>query len=223
MADRLDHRRVPRYPLVLPFLHTRKGTPFFGGGVGWTRNLSEAGACVDLAEVLRPQTRLLVHLQTAHGAIEAEAEMAWAEERQPTLGRVRHGMSFTRFAPAQRQALRDLIQRPTAVRPQGVRVPRRLSVLCCPTREDRLAFQGQTEDVSRGGLCLFLPHRFPPTTMVEVTLSTPRGPLMAEATVAWVEESAERKRGAAMRHGLRFMSLGWTKELTLGFLLAVAT
>jgi len=38
--------KFPRYPIQLPLLHRVIGPPATGAGMGWTRNLSEGGACL---------------------------------------------------------------------------------------------------------------------------------------------------------------------------------
>lgn len=53
MSDWAALRRFPRYPIQLPVLYKLKG-PALQTGVGWTRNLSEGGAWLELAERLPP-------------------------------------------------------------------------------------------------------------------------------------------------------------------------
>ncbi len=62
-----------RYPIQLPLLYKPQGPAPGKGGMGWTRNLSIAGACVELAEHLQPGMPLQVVLQTAHEYIKVEA------------------------------------------------------------------------------------------------------------------------------------------------------
>ncbi len=220
MPDPSDHRQHPRYPIVLSIFYKLRSPGPSGGGVGWTRNLSEGGACVEVADRLPPATTLHLSLQTDRGALLVAAEVIWVGGPGPVAGGLPHGVAFAEVTPEQQQALRDLVQRLAVAGHLGVRVPRRLSVLCRRLGEAGSTLQGRTENVSRGGLCLSLPHRLPPETMVEVTLPTPQGPLPVEAAVVWVERTEGQDSGEAIRHGLRFAPLGWTDELTLGLLLA---
>ncbi|MEK6716642.1 MAG: hypothetical protein AAB253_06100 [candidate division NC10 bacterium] len=57
-------RRFIRYTIVLPILHTMNGSAPARSGVGWTCNLSEGGACLELAERLKPSTPLSLLLRT---------------------------------------------------------------------------------------------------------------------------------------------------------------
>ena len=99
MSDRPEHRQFRRYPIQLPLLHTPKGPTPAQPGVGWTRNLSEGGACVELAERLQSRLPLLVCLRTERGIIEAEAEVAWAEKPPLATGGILHGVAFTQSRP----------------------------------------------------------------------------------------------------------------------------
>ena len=101
-------RRSPRHDIVLPLLH--RATPAaLRVGVGWTRNLSEGGACLELTVRLPPQAPLWVHLQTDRGTIEAKAQVAWTGAPDSARGSVLHGVAFTQMSPAQRRVLRDML------------------------------------------------------------------------------------------------------------------
>jgi hypothetical protein len=91
--------------------------------MGWTRNLSIAGACVELGERLQPGMPLQVVLQTVHEYIKVEAQVIWARESTPAGGSVFHGIAFTQVATDQDQALRDLLRTSAAhERHAGVRM-----------------------------------------------------------------------------------------------------
>jgi hypothetical protein len=120
--------------------------------VGWTRNLSQGGACVELAERLQPGVLLHVLLRTDRGAIELEAEVAWASEAAAEGGGILHGLTFARIAPDQLQALQTLIVSKGQVQLAGVRLPLEISVTCQPKGKQGRALGGTTGDISRAGL-----------------------------------------------------------------------
>ncbi len=215
-------QRTPRYPIRLPILHSSEGSPSDDAGVGWTRDLSEDGMCVELAERLPPPTSLLVRLRTDLGVIELGARVVWAGEARLNGGGVLHGVAFTQVTPDQHHALRDLVVRKGELLPVSVRVPLALSVLCRPKGGAGSFLRGRTGDISRGGLLLHLPQALPPETALEITLDTPKGPLTTEAAAVWVEPPERRTPGEPIRHGVRFTALGWSGSLSLGLLLAEA-
>lgn len=177
--------------------------------MGWTRNLSLAGACVELGERLRPGMPLQVVLQTAHEYIELEAHVIWARESTPPGGSVFHGIAFTHVATDQDQALRDLLRTSTAhERHAGIRMISEIPVTCQPKGKAGPPLQGWTGDISRAGVLLCLPQVLDPGTMVELTLHFAGERVMAEGTVVWVEPPEGRKAGEAIRHGVRFSALG---------------
>jgi len=109
MPTAIVTHRAPRYPMRLPFLHKPQAPAPIRAGVGWTRDLSEGGACVELAETLQPQMPLCIRLQTDQGPIEAEAQVVWTGEFYPGRGGVLHGIAFTHLAPSQLRALAGLL------------------------------------------------------------------------------------------------------------------
>lgn len=212
-------RRVPRYPIKLPILYKRKGPAPARAGVGWTRDLSEGGACLELAEGLEPSSSLQLFLRTDQGGLELDAEVRWAAGPAPGGG-VLHGVAFTEIAPDQRQLLRDLILSKGQVRQAGVRLPAEVPVTCQPKGQAGPPLQGRTGDLSRAGLLLRLPQVLPPDTVMVVSLPTSRGPVAAEGVIVWVEPPEAQTPGKLIRHGVRFTDIGWASELALGLLLA---
>lgn len=219
MSDQSERRHFRRYPIQLPVLHRRKGPAPAQPGVGWTQNLSEGGACMELAEPLQSRLPLLVHLRTERGIIEAEAGVAWAEKPPLATGGILHGVAFTQLAPDPLQALGDLILTKGLVRPAGVRLPFEVPVTYQLRGEAGPPFHGWTHDISRGGLLLRLPKVLPLGTLLEVTLHTPTGPLTTEGAVTWVAPLEGRTPGGPIRHGVRFTALDWPTALSLGLLL----
>jgi hypothetical protein len=53
-----------------------------------------------------------------------------------------------------------------------------------------------------------------------LTLRTQSGPLTAEGTVIWADPGDALAEDAAIRHGIRFTTLGWSTSLSLGLVLA---
>lgn len=220
MGDGLERRQFRRFPLQLPLLHKSKAPAPARSGVGWTRNLSEGGACVELGERLRLQNPFRLRLQTDGGPIEVEAEVAWAGEPASTGESILHGVAFTQVAPDQLEPLRDLILFKGHMRHAKVRLPFEFPVTCQRKGLAAPSFQGRTRDISRGGLLLRLPQVLPPETPLEVTLHTPTGPLTVEGTVVWVAPPEGRIPGGPIRHGFQFAALGGPKSLSLALLLA---
>jgi len=209
MAEPEAQQRYLRYPIQLPLLYKPTGPTPVRAGMGWTHNLSKAGACVELAERLQPGMPLELLLQTAHGSIEVEAQVVWTGEPAPAGGGIFHGMVFTRVAPAQEQILGDLLRTSEAhVRHAGVRLTSEIAVTCQRKGEAGPPLHGSTGDLSRAGLLLRLPEAIPPGTALEVTLHIAGERLTAEGTVVWVDPPEARRRREPIRHGFRFATLG---------------
>ena len=220
MPDAPNRRQSARYLIQLPILH-RAGQPGHGKvGVGWTRNLCIGGACVELAEQLQKKTSLLARLQTDRGAIDVEAQVVWAGNPSPTGGGILHGVAFAEVTPEQLQSLQTLLIAKGETRQAGVRLPLELAVTCQPKDQICSPLEGQTGNLSRGGLLLRLPLVLALDTEVELTLHTPGGPLTAEGKIVWVDPPERRTPGEQIRHGLRFTAIGWSTTLSLGLVLA---
>ncbi len=222
MSDWSVQRRHPRYVIQLPFLLKARAPVPNPAGVGWTRDLSEGGACVELAEGLGLRSPLGLRLRTDRGGIELQARVVWIGEPRRLGGGILHGVTFTHLLPDQLQALRDLIRSKGQVRNAGVRVPLEISVTCTPTGSRWPSFQGLTADISHGGLLLLLPEVVPAGLAMNITLQTPHGPLTVEGAVVWVEPPGGRAVGPPFRHGLRFTTLRWSTSLSLGLFLVEA-
>lgn len=224
MPDWLTQRRFPRYTIYLPFAQ-KAGVPAAGGtAVGWTRNLSEGGGCLELAECLKPQTPLRIRLQTDRGPLTIGGLVVWTGDPARAGGGVRHGVIFTQVPPDQRQALRTLVARRAQGTDAKVRLPFEVGVTCQRKgQQEEPPLQGQTGDVSREGLLLLLPEVLPEGTALELTLHTPTGPLTAAGEIVWVESPGGRLLGPPYRHGLQFRTVGWSTLLSLGLLLTEPT
>ncbi len=228
MSNRPMQRRFPRYPIQVPLQHT---TPAAGPGVGWTRNLSEGGACVELDECLPVPSPVHIRLLTDRGAIDIEAQVVWeakaqdaqATESRMTGGGVLHGVSFTHLAPDQLQVLRSLLLPHEQGRRSGPRLPMDLPVTCRTKGSEGTLLQGRTENVSRGGLLLRLSQAVSPGTALALTLHPPHGPVSAEGEIVWTEPPEHKAPGESIRHGLQFTALGWSSSLSLALLVTKST
>ena len=81
------------------------------------------------------------------------------------------------------------------------------------------AIRGWTGDLSWEGCSVLLPDRFPVGTLMEVTLTTPRGDVSAKATVVWVDPLERLQTRHLTRHGVRFAQVSWTREHALDLVL----
>ena len=221
MPDWLGQRHFPRYPIVVAALYTLEGPPPEKTGAGWTRNLSEGGACLELTERLDLSTSLRVRLRTDQGCIAGQARVIWVGEPDPTGG-ILHGMTFTQLAPVQHQALRELLARRSSVWRAVVRVPQEIPVTCQIKGQARSPLQGRTGNISRRGLSLHLPLAIPPGSALEVTLHSSHGPLTVEGTIVRVEPLDAQIPGEPIRHGFQFTDISYSTGMTLGRILMEA-
>lgn len=215
MSDVSRQRQSRRYPIRLPFLHTPRSSTANGIRIGWTRDLSERGACVELDRSVSASTHLQVSLQTDRGVIDAEVEVVWARETLVPEGGILHGLAFTHLTRQQLQALLQVLLSWGLTRRPAVRVPFQVAVTCQLKGEGGPPLQGQARNVSRDGLLLRLPQVVPPGTPLELTLHTQSGPLRVEGKVVWVAPPEGRTPGGLVQHGLRFTALEWSTALTL--------
>jgi hypothetical protein len=211
--------RFPRYQIRLPVL--QKTAPTANRvEVGWTRDLSEGGACLELPTRLPSPSRIWLRLQADRGPIELEARVAWSgEPPAPGRGAV-HGVAFLGTTGTQRLALHEMLAARGQASESGVRLLLDLPVTCRPGSEPESPLRGRTVELSRGGVLLLLDRPLPSGTSMEVRLHTPRGSLSAEGVVIWAGLPGEGCGSAPVQHGLRLTSLGWSTPLVLGLVLA---
>jgi len=217
-----EHRRKhPRHPVVLSIVYQRAGSGEAGRGVGWTRNLSEGGACLDLGEALPRGAALRVALQADQPPLWMDAEVVWAGRAGEVTDGIPHGIAFVQVTAEQARALSGIVGRLGRLRGVAVRVPLRHPVACRVTGDAVPPLQGETGDISRSGLSVSLPGRLPEAGEIEVTLPTREGPLTLRARVAWVDPAGGGS-GEGVQHGLAFGPLNWEDEVSLGLLVAEA-
>lgn len=135
-------------------------------------------------------------------------------------GGILHGVAFTHLAPDQHQALRDLLLSQREERRAGVRLPVDLVVTGQARGGSAPALHGRTGNMSRGGLSLRLSQGLPPGTLMELTLHLPHGPLTVNGEIIWVDPEYRQTYGDPIRHGVRFVALGWSSTLALACFLA---
>ena len=222
MPDRVTERRFTRYPVQLPILYRIEGSPSPRVGAGWTHNLSEGGACVELADRLSPEALLIVRLQTEGGPIELAAQVDWAGKQASAGGGVLHGLVFAQASPPQLQALRDFLLPLSMASHAGLRLSIDVPVTCQAKQPPGPPLQGRTGNMSRDGLLVRLSEAVPPSTLLGLTLHTAKGPVIVEGVAVWVDPPERRTPGAPICHGVLFTSLNWTTSLALGLLLAEA-
>jgi hypothetical protein len=211
-------RRYPRYLVHLPFLYRPNLPGSDAFEMGWTFDLSEQGACIELAQRFPPATSMRLNLQTDRRTIEVDAEVAWAGT--PALpGGILHGVILNHIAPNHRQALRDLLPTTAPAGTAGVRLHLDLPITCHLNGQGAPCFEGRTGDVSREGLLIFLPVALTQDTELEITLHAPGEPLRMPGKIVWVRSAANTPPGEPIAHGFRFTSLRWCTPLILAALL----
>jgi len=220
MSEWAAKRRHPRHPIRLPVLYKIADAATARAGVGWTRDLSEGGACLELSEHLELLSVLKLVLRTDKGNLEFEAEVVWAASPDPAGQAVLHGVAFTRSTAEQQKALQDLLLQNAHVRLEGLRLPLELPVVCRPKGMADPVLKGRTGDVSRGGLLLLLPEVIPPGFALQTTIQTARGNVEAGGIIVWVGTAEQQMLQGLVRHGFKFTDISWPDQMTLGLLLA---
>jgi Tfp pilus assembly protein PilZ len=213
-------RQHPRYPIQIPFVCTAKTPQRTRTTIGWTRNLGEGGACIELSESLPTDTPVWIRMRSDQGTVEMGGKVVWSENGKARGESSIHGLSFTESSPAQRQALEDLIRSRGMIRPSRVRLPFKVPVTCRAVKGPAVSLPGWTRDVSRGGLMLRLPRELALGTELRVTLHTEPQPIIFDGVIAWVAPLEGRTPGGPVRHGFRFTRPNWSASAALGRLLA---
>jgi len=223
MTQTVSERRFPRYAVQVPVRHASAATPQAPSRVGWIRNLSQGGACIEMEERLPAPSSLQIRLQTDRGSVDVEAQVVWEAERAPEKpedgGGMLCGVAFTYLAPEQMQAIQTLLPAEGANRRSEVRVPMDLPVTCQARGSEGQPLEGKTGNISRGGLLLRLSQELPAGTLVDLTLHGTEGPIHGEGEVVWMDPPEQRMSGAPIKHGVRFTAMGWSRAQTLALLL----
>ncbi len=205
MIDQVGPRSSCRYQVILPVACTaplQRGRPpqvVFG----WTFNLSESGACVELPKPFPRGMRLRLVFPSAGESLPLSAQVEWVAASRPPDARSVHGLSFPRLTQKEQQGLQTLLGHLGEQRLRVSRLPARLPVDCRLLAVPAPALRGWTGDLSPEGGSLLLPAPLPAGTRLLVTLPGPRGPQSVAATVAWGTPAEP----GLHRHGVQFVGL----------------
>jgi len=110
MPGSVEKRSVPRIPIKLPFLYQPKTPERAKSGTGWTHDLSEEGACLELPNRLAKGSTIRLLFQTDRFGLDLVAVVAWTAMLQQKGEGVLHGVSFSDLTPVLRQVLQDLVR-----------------------------------------------------------------------------------------------------------------
>ncbi|HTU02144.1 MAG TPA: PilZ domain-containing protein [Candidatus Sulfotelmatobacter sp.] len=200
-----------RFYIIVPVRYTTATPPGTPVSTGWTRNLSESGACVELPERLQPGVRITLDFQTEGGPMRMVGMIIWTDpSSQPGAGSL-HGLQFS-AASDDRERLRGWIHsRPGP----PARIVASLPAQCRRLDGVSPVLEGWTSDLGAGGCALFLPEPLPVGTLMDVFLTTPAGEVPTQGVVVW-EGGRRAAPGKLIEHGFRFTKLPAEREGLLG-------
>jgi len=221
VTDWLGQRKHPRYPIVAPVLYGLEGSDSVVTVGGWTRDLSEGGACLELPDRVEVSALIRVFLRMDQGGYSTEGRVIWAERPPQTEGGF-YGVAISQMVSAQHEVLRAFLSRKRMVWQAVVRIPLDCTVTYQVKGQPRSPRQGHTENVSRRGLLLRLPSMHASGTSLEVVLHTPHGHLVAGGTVVRVDPREAQTPREPIRHGFQFTDISHATQMTLGRVLAEA-
>ena len=221
MSGGAKPHRSPRYQIALSLTYRTapKGTAPALEGAGRTRNLSDTGGCLELVEPLTPGTPFNLVLLDDDGSLALPAQVVWVGHPRRPSGGIMHGVTFLQLTADQREAIQTLIRNRGRLRSRAARIPAALPTECRLLGMTGDTIRGWTGDLSWEGCSVLLPERFPVGTLMEVTLTTPRGDVSAKATVVWVDPIERLQTRHLTRHGVRFAQVSWTREHALDLVL----
>ena len=110
MPETVENRQFPRSLIRLPVLYRRKAPEPVKAGAGWTHNLSEDGACVELSERLEAPSSVQLLFQTDQGGLDLSGVVIWAAAVRATGHGILHGVTFADLTPDQRKGLKELLR-----------------------------------------------------------------------------------------------------------------
>jgi len=212
-------RRVERHAVQCPVRYIPANAEAALSQAGWTQNLSEAGAALELNERLPLATRLQMWLFSDRGSFSVEGQVVWEASASAGSGGVLHGVAFTSLAAEQVEGIRRLVSPEGEARRAGPRLALQHPITCQLQGEQVMTVTGETENVSRGGLLLRLALTLSSGTPIEFSLSTPQGALNGAGEINWVGPPGARVAGEAIRHGIHFTAMGWAHAWALALLL----
>ena len=113
MSELTEKRQVFRSEIRLPVLYRRKAPGPIKAGVGWTHNLSDEGACLELSDRLEESSAIQLLFQTDDGGFAVGAVVIWAAALRQRGEGILHGLDFPDLTPDQRRALHELLHATT--------------------------------------------------------------------------------------------------------------
>jgi hypothetical protein len=202
----VEHRHTPRLSIRIPVRCEGPAVPYYRT-LAFTRDVSRGGLQVEATRLAAPGTTISLRLLAGTRIAHAEAAVIWAWAADDSPGRM--GLKITRMDEEDLRAWEDLLAYQGAPTPRAsLRIPLDLEVTCVVPPDTGLA--GRVENVSEGGLLVFLPRNLPPRTLVKVVgpdwLVLPP----VEAEVVWVRDQGE---STGVLHGLRILASDAGKEL----------
>ena len=211
-------RRVERHAVQFPIRCVPANTELAPSHAGWTCNLSEAGAALELNERFPVATRLQVWLFTERSSLIVEGQVVWEAPASKETGGVLHGVAFTSLAAEQVEGLRRLAPPEREKRRAGPRLVLQHPITCQLQGGHAETVTGETENVSRGGLLLRLALALPSGSPIAFSLSSPQGAITGAGEIHWVDPPRENAPGRPIRHGIRFTAMGWAHAWALALL-----
>ena len=196
-------RRYLRHPVRVPVLYKKLNQEAPAPtGMGWTEDLGEHAACLKLPTTLHLGWTLGLVIFAEPEVIEAEGRVVWVR-----AGGQRHfyyhGVEFVRLSPAYYESLLKALPQDKPAQQRGTyRFPMTRPVECQVGGVHTPPMEGQTADVSRAGVMVFLPRRIPPRTRIEITLAPPH-PDRIRGRVRWVADVDDNP--GLIRHGIEFL------------------
>lgn len=196
-------RRSRRYAVQVPVLYNRLDQEGPAQtGIGSTEDLGERGACLKLPNALYLGWRLALMIFTEPEVVETEARVVWVRAGDQRTS-YHHGVEFLHLAPGYHQSLlKALPPKKSLERRAFHRFPLTLPVFCQVVRANTPPLEGQTGNISRGGVMILLPQQVTPRTRVEITL---RASSMERirGKLRWVAHSSDDS--GLFRHGIKFL------------------
>lgn len=105
-----EKRALARQEIRLPFLYRLKTPISVRAGAGWTHNISEEGACIELPERLEEGAAMQILFQTDRGGLGVGVQVIWvAGIREKGEGLI-HGVAFPGLNEEKRQALLEFVR-----------------------------------------------------------------------------------------------------------------
>jgi hypothetical protein len=109
MPESNEKRHLSRQAIKRPFLYRSKSPISVKAGAGWTHNISEEGACLELPDRMEESSAFQILFQTDHGSLSIGVKVIWAAKIRERGGGIIHGVDFPGLSDEKRQALRDFI------------------------------------------------------------------------------------------------------------------